>query len=222
MSINKLQSLLDTAYDKYTGDHNKQLYLDRLEQIQKDFPNLVKEEFSNRQDRRTFVEFADSMVVHMEKEREIADYWMGNFGEGWFGTDQYKYMGIEGTGRLICGRLKTRKKFKEPDLQLLGDCNEYLELKSCRVTTKAIYKEVDLRHYGELGNVNIVTLHCNGSFNPKRAKYYSLLTPTCLSLLLAKMDSGEVKVEPRSEFGGKRCVHFTREQIPDSFYVQQI
>lgn len=222
MSINKLQERLDIAYQSLTVDLNQKSYIKELEQIEKDFPELVKEEFSNRQDKRTFVEFGESMIVHMMKEREIADYWMGNFGESWFGTKKYKYMGIEGTGRLICGRLRSRHKFKEPDLQLLGDCNEYLELKSCRVTNKAIYKEVDLRHYGELGNVNIVTIHSQGMFSPKNAKYYSLLTPARLHLLLAKMDSGEIKVEARSEFGGKRCVHFTRKQLPDSFYVQQI
>lgn len=220
--INILQSQLDIAYQSLTVNLNKQQYLDRLEQIQKEFPELVKEEFSNRQDKRTFVEFGESMIVHMMKEREIADYWMGNFGEQWFGTDRYEYKGVEASGRLICGRLKLRSTFKEPDLLLLNEEEEYLELKSCRVLNKAIYKEVDLIHYGELGNVNIVTLHSPGNFSPEKVAFYTLLTPYSLSLLLAKMDSGEVKVEPRGEFGGKRCIHFTREQLSDHFYVEQI
>ena len=220
--INILQSQLDLAYQSLTDDLNKKQYLDRLEQIQKEFPELVKEEFSNRQDKRTFVEFGESMMRHMMKEREIADYWMGKYGEQWFGTNSYEYKGVEASGRLICGRLKLRSTFKEPDLLLLNKEKEYLELKTCRVLNKAIYKEVDIRHYGELGNVNIVTLHSSGNFSPKKVAYYTLLTPTCLSLLLAKMDSGEVLVEPRGEFGGKRCVHFTREQLSDHFYVELI
>lgn len=65
--VNILQSQLDIAYQSLTVDFNKQQYLDRLEQIQKEFPELVKEEFSNRQDKRTFVEFGESMVRHMMK-----------------------------------------------------------------------------------------------------------------------------------------------------------
>lgn len=217
-----LQSQLDSAYEQYTGDLNKQTYLDTLEQLQKDSPELVKEEFSNRQDKRTFREFASAMITHMEKERGIADYWMGNFGAAWFGTDEYEYRGIEASGRLICGSLHRRAKFKEPDLLLTNSEQEYLELKSCRVTSRAIYKEIDLQYYGTLGNVNIVTLHCNGYFSPKKVEYYTLITPTGLSLLLAKINSGEVQAEPRGEFGGKMCVHFEQRELADHFHVELI
>lgn len=219
--MNNLQQLLDTAYDEYIVSLNKKQYLDRIKQIEKDFTSLVKEEFSQRQDSRTFHDFAENMIFHMEKEREIADYWMGNFGQSWFGTDKYTYTGIEAAGRLICRSSKLRREFKQPDL-FLPDNNEHIELKSCRVLTKAIYKEADIRHYHRLGNVNIVTLHSEGKFSLEKVKFYTLLTPTGLSLLIAKIDSGKIQVESRSEFGGKKCVHFTREQLSDTFYVQQI
>jgi len=222
--ISDLQNRLDSAYKVLTEDFDKQKYLNELQQIQNEFPDLVKKEFLSRQDKRTFLEFGESIADHIRGEREIADFWMGNYGEQWFGTKSYQYKGVDSRGRLICASLKLRSTFKEPDLVINSNTEEeeYVELKTCRVLYKATYKEADIRHYGKLGNVNIVTLHATGQFSLNKVGYYTLLTPNGLSLLLDKMDSGEVKVEPRPEFGGRKCINFTREQLKNHFYVEDI
>jgi len=55
--IADLQNRLDSAYKVLTEDLDKQKYLNELQQIQNEFPDLVKKEFLSRQDKRTFLEF---------------------------------------------------------------------------------------------------------------------------------------------------------------------
>lgn len=220
--INILQQQLDGAFQPYLTDNNIQQYLERLKIIQEELPELIKKEFSQRQDGRTFLDFAKDMAIHTAKERQVANFWTENFAESWFGTKHYEYTGIDKSGRLICGKLKTRGKFKEPDLRILNNDGEYLELKTCRVSFKATYKEADIRHYAKLGNVNMVTLHSDGNFSPENFAYYSLLFPSGLALLVDKMDSGEIEVKPRKEYGDKQGIKFTQQGIEKHFIIGKI
>jgi hypothetical protein len=220
-----LQSKLDRMYvDLIKGVITKEEYGRLIEEIEKMNQAEIKVEFGFRKDGRTLSEFALHMVEQMEIEKSIIEHWKWSFGYLTFGIKaDFEYSGISEDARLICESSSTKDKIKQPDVLITRmGTQEFLEIKQCPVLYKATYKTADLKHYHSLGNVNMLTAHTKGKFSADKVSFYTLLTPSNLSRLVADGKAGKLNVQKRREMGYKNAVQFARGDLENYFEIQEL
>lgn len=194
MSQRKLQKKLDEYHALVTSKEiSTATYMDLLDDLEREYPDLVNRYFSKRKDNRSLAELGQDLLLNVEKERMVMDEWVANHGRKHFSwLTSYESAGIDNTGRLVA----ISDNINKPDYLLLPN-NIYLEVKTNPRCYKVTYKKCNLESYLS-DNSYVLTLFSSP------IKYYTLLSPNDIERIL----KSKCKFKKYREVGYKTAVQF--------------